>query len=104
MGNVLDNNLTGMNFFQSGGHGTTAGIQLRGLPKRYSIILLVFWPTIINDPATDKVRNIEKIAVKAVSLWRQRFLTPSDNRNIILSIKTASHFHPGFRLFCALGL
>jgi len=40
LGNVLDKNLPGMNYFQSGGHGTTAGIQLRGLPKRYSTVYI----------------------------------------------------------------
>ena len=32
VGDVLDSNLNGMNFFQSGGYGTEAGIQLRGQP------------------------------------------------------------------------
>ena len=40
LGNVLDNGLPGMNYFQSGGHGTTSGIQLRGLPKRYSTVYI----------------------------------------------------------------
>ena len=40
LGNVLDNSLPGMNYFESGGHGTTAGIQLRGLPKRYSTVYI----------------------------------------------------------------
>ena len=40
LGNVLDNNVPGMNLFQSGGHGTTQGIQLRGLPKRYSTVYI----------------------------------------------------------------
>ena len=29
-----------MNYFQSGGYGTNAGIQLRGLPKRYSTVYI----------------------------------------------------------------
>ena len=40
LGDVLDNSLPGMNLFQSGGHGTTQGIQLRGLPKRYSTVYI----------------------------------------------------------------
>ena len=30
----------GMNYFQSGGYGTTSGIQLRGQPKRYSTVYI----------------------------------------------------------------
>ena len=40
LGDILDNSLSGMNYFQSGGHGTTSGIQLRGLPKRYSTVYI----------------------------------------------------------------
>ena len=40
IGNVLDKNLPGMNYFQSGGHGTTSGFQLRGRPKRYSTVYI----------------------------------------------------------------
>jgi len=38
LADVLNNNSTGINLFQMGGHGTNAGIQLRGLPKRYSTV------------------------------------------------------------------
>ena len=38
LGDILDNAMPGANYFQSGGHGTQAGIQLRGLPKRYSTV------------------------------------------------------------------
>ncbi len=37
---VLDKNLPGMNYFRSGGYGTISGIQLRGLPKRYSTVYI----------------------------------------------------------------
>ena len=37
---ILDNNLPGMNYFRSGGYGTISGIQLRGLPKRYSTVYI----------------------------------------------------------------
>ena len=40
LGNIIDTDLPGMNYFQSGGHGTTSGIQLRGLPKRYSTVYI----------------------------------------------------------------
>ena len=40
LGNVLANNSTSTNFFQSGGHGTSSAIQLRGLPKRYSTVYI----------------------------------------------------------------
>ena len=40
LGNVLDNSLPGMNYFESGGHGTVGGVQLRGLPKRYSTVYI----------------------------------------------------------------
>ena len=33
LADTLNNNSTGINLFQMGGHGTNAGIQLRGLPK-----------------------------------------------------------------------
>ena len=38
VGDILSENLLGMNYFQSGGYGTVSGIQLRGQPKRYSTI------------------------------------------------------------------
>ena len=37
---ALDAGTTGFNSFQSGGPGTVSGIQLRGLPKRYSTIYI----------------------------------------------------------------
>ena len=40
VGDILSENLMGMNYFQSGGYGTTSGIQLRGQPKRYSTVYL----------------------------------------------------------------
>ena len=40
LGDVLKNNSTSTNFFQSGGHGTSSAIQLRGLPKRYSTVYI----------------------------------------------------------------
>ena len=40
LGDVLSSNTTSTNFFQSGGHGTSSAIQLRGLPKRYSTVYI----------------------------------------------------------------
>ena len=40
LGDVLGNGTTSFNFFQTGGHGTNSGIQLRGLPKRYSTVYI----------------------------------------------------------------
>ena len=37
---LLGNETQGLNIFQSGGKGTNAGIQLRGLPKRYSTVYI----------------------------------------------------------------
>ena len=40
VGDILSENLMGMNYFQSGGYGAVSGIQLRGQPKRYSTVYL----------------------------------------------------------------
>ena len=40
LGDALSTSTTGANFFQSGGHGTTSAIQLRGMPKRYSTVYI----------------------------------------------------------------
>ena len=40
LGDALSSNSTSANFFQSGGHGTSSAIQLRGLPKRYSTVYI----------------------------------------------------------------
>ena len=37
---IINENITGANYFQSGGHGTSSAIQLRGLPKRYSTVFI----------------------------------------------------------------
>ena len=38
IGEIIDDNLPGVSFFQQGGVGTVSSIQLRGLPGRYSTI------------------------------------------------------------------
>lgn len=40
VGDILSENLIGMNYFQSGGYGAVSGIQLRGQPKRYSTVYI----------------------------------------------------------------
>ncbi len=40
LGDALSTNSTSINFFQSGGHGQTSAIQLRGMPKRYSTVYI----------------------------------------------------------------
>ncbi len=40
LGDALGTNITSANFFQSGGHGTSSAIQLRGMPKRYSTVYI----------------------------------------------------------------
>ena len=40
LGDVLASSSTSANFFQTGGHGATSAIQLRGLPKRYSTVYI----------------------------------------------------------------
>jgi len=40
LGDVLSSNSNSINFFQSGGHGTSSAIQLRGLPKRYTTVYI----------------------------------------------------------------
>ena len=50
IGDILDNNLNGINYFQSGGYGTTAGIQLRGQPKRYTTVYMD--GVKVSDPST----------------------------------------------------
>ena len=40
LGEILRDQTTSFNYYQSGGYGTTSGVQLRGLPKRYSTIFI----------------------------------------------------------------
>ena len=40
LGDLLSKGTTSFNYFQTGGHGMTSGIQLRGLPKRYSTVYI----------------------------------------------------------------
>lgn len=40
LGDVLGNDTPSLNSFKTGGHGSSSGIQLRGLPKRYSTVFI----------------------------------------------------------------
>jgi len=40
LGDVIGGGAPSMNKFQTGGHGSTSGVQLRGLPKRYSTVYI----------------------------------------------------------------
>ena len=50
VGDLLSENLIGMSYFQTGGYGTTSGIQLRGQPKRYSTVYIN--GVKLSDPST----------------------------------------------------
>lgn len=50
LGDILDNNLNGINYNQSGGYGTVSGIQLRGQPKRYTTVYID--GVKVSDPST----------------------------------------------------
>jgi len=72
LGNALDNNVTGMNYFRSGGHGTITGIQLRGLPKRYSTVYID--GVKMSDPSSSDnsfyISNIMNSAIDKVEILR----------------------------------
>ena len=53
IGDILDNNLNGINYFQSGGLGTVSGIQLRGQPKRYTTVYID--GVKLSDPSTPQM-------------------------------------------------
>ena len=40
IGDIINQSVSGMSMFQSGGYGTVTGIQMRGLPGRYSTIYI----------------------------------------------------------------
>ena len=50
IGDILDKNLNGMNYFQQGGIGTVSGMQLRGQPKRYTTVYID--GVKVSDPST----------------------------------------------------
>ena len=72
LGETLNNNLPGMNYFRSGGHGTVSGIQLRGLPKRYSTVYID--GVKMSDPSSSDnsfyFSNIMNTSIKNVEILR----------------------------------
>jgi len=72
LGDILDNAMPGANYFQSGGHGTQAGIQLRGLPKRYSTVYID--GVKMSDPSNPDnsfyISNIMKDAIERVEILK----------------------------------
>ena len=72
LGDILDNSIPGANYFQSGGKGTTAGIQLRGLPKRYSTVYID--GVKMSDPSTSDnsfyISNIMKDSIERVEILK----------------------------------
>jgi len=72
LSDILDNNLPGMNYFRSGGDGTVTGIQLRGLPKRYSTVYID--GVKMSDPSTSDnsfyFSNVMNSSVERVEVLR----------------------------------
>ena len=72
LGETLNNNLPGMNYFRSGGHGTISGIQLRGLPKRYSTVYID--GVKMSDPSSSDnsfyFSNVMNSSIKNVEILR----------------------------------
>ncbi len=72
LGDIINEEITGVNYFQSGGHGTQAGIQLRGLPKRYSTVYID--GVKMSDPSNPDnsfyISNIMKDSVERVEILK----------------------------------
>ena len=72
VGDILSENLMGMNYFQSGGYGSVSGIQLRGQPKRYSTVYLNGIK--LSDPSTPSndyyFNNLMNSSLKAVEVLK----------------------------------
>ena len=72
IGEILNNNMPGANYFQSGGHGTQAGIQLRGLPKRYSTVYID--GVKMSDPSNPDnsfyISNIMKDSIEKIEILK----------------------------------
>ena len=72
LGDTLNKNIPGMNYFRSGGYGTISGIQLRGLPKRYSTVFID--GVKMSDPSSSDnsfyFSNITNSSIKNVEILR----------------------------------
>ena len=72
LGDIINDSMPGANYFQSGGHGTQAGIQLRGLPKRYSTVYID--GVKMSDPSNPDnsfyISNIMKDSIERVEILK----------------------------------
>ena len=72
LGDILKDEMPGASYFQSGGHGTQAGIQLRGLPKRYSTVYID--GVKMSDPSNPDnsfyISNIMKDSIERVEILK----------------------------------
>ena len=72
LGDVLGNKTTSFNYFQTGGHGSTSGIQLRGLPKRYSTVFID--GVKMSDPSTPDnsyyISNLVKDSIDRIEILK----------------------------------
>jgi vitamin B12 transporter len=72
IGEIINNNIPGANYFQSGGYGTQAGIQLRGLPKRYSTVYID--GVKMSDPSNPDnsfyISNIMKDSIEKIEILK----------------------------------
>ena len=72
LGDVLSDNISGASYFQSGGPGTTAGVQLRGLPKRYTTVYID--GVKMSDPSNPDnsfyISNIMKDSIERVEILK----------------------------------
>jgi len=72
LGDIINEQIPGSNFFQSGGYGTQSGIQLRGLPKRYTTIYID--GVKMSDPSNPDnsfyISNIMKDSIEKVEILK----------------------------------
>ena len=72
LGDIIDDNSFGTNIFQSGGHGTLMGVQLRGLEKRYTTVYID--GVKMSDPSSPDnsfyFQNITKDAIERVEILK----------------------------------
>jgi len=72
LGDIINDEIPGAGYFQSGGHGTQAGIQLRGLPKRYSTVYID--GVKMSDPSNPDnsfyISNIMKDSIQRIEILK----------------------------------